>query len=121
MRGTSAIGRSRKVNRRSSWCGTSSHGTSYGASVRSPPPFRLKRRVPSREQLTGRWSRFAGTGTIEPGEAMIRYVQGDILKAEAEALVNTVNCVGVMGRGIALQFKNVFPANFKSYEAACQR
>ena len=52
---------------------------------------------------------------------MIRFVQGDILRAEAEALVNTVNCVGVMGRGIALQFKNVFPANFKAYEAACRR
>ena len=35
---------------------------------------------------------------------MIRYTTGDILKAEAEALVNTVNCVGVMGRGIALAF-----------------
>ncbi|MFL6197353.1 MAG: macro domain-containing protein [Thermoanaerobaculia bacterium] len=52
---------------------------------------------------------------------MTRFTQGDILKAEAEALVNTVNCVGVMGRGIALQFKNVFPANFKAYETACQR
>ena len=51
---------------------------------------------------------------------MIRFTQGDILKAEAEALVNTVNCVGVMGRGIALQFKNVFPANFRAYEAACK-
>jgi O-acetyl-ADP-ribose deacetylase (regulator of RNase III) len=38
-----------------------------------------------------------------------------------EALVNTVNCVGVMGRGIALQFKNAFPANYKAYEAACRR
>jgi O-acetyl-ADP-ribose deacetylase (regulator of RNase III) len=52
---------------------------------------------------------------------MIRFVQGDLLKAEAEALVNAVNCVGVMGRGIALQFKNVFPANFRAYAAACQR
>ena len=52
---------------------------------------------------------------------MIRFIQGDILKAEAEALVNTVNCVGVMGRGIALQFKNAFPANFKAYAAACKR
>lgn len=52
---------------------------------------------------------------------MIRYTQGDILKAEVEALVNTVNCVGVMGRGIALQFKQAFPANFKAYAAACQR
>lgn len=52
---------------------------------------------------------------------MIQFIQGDILKAEAEALVNTVNCVGVMGRGIALQFKNDFPANFKAYAAACKR
>lgn len=52
---------------------------------------------------------------------MIRYTTGDILRAEAEALVNTVNCVGVMGRGIALQFKRVFPANFKAYAAACKR
>jgi O-acetyl-ADP-ribose deacetylase (regulator of RNase III) len=46
---------------------------------------------------------------------------GDILKADVEALVNTVNCVGVMGRGVALQFKNRFPANFKAYKAACDR
>lgn len=52
---------------------------------------------------------------------MIRYVEGDILEAKAEALVNTVNCVGVMGRGIALQFKKAFPANFKTYAAACKR
>jgi O-acetyl-ADP-ribose deacetylase (regulator of RNase III) len=52
---------------------------------------------------------------------MIQFTRGDILKAETEALVNTVNCVGVMGRGIALQFKNVFPANFSAYETACRR
>ena len=52
---------------------------------------------------------------------MIRYAQGDVVKAEAEALVNTVNCVGVMGRGIALQFKHAFPGNFKAYAAACRR
>jgi len=52
---------------------------------------------------------------------MIHYVRGDILKAEADALVNTVNCVGVMGRGIALQFKEAFPDNFKAYAAACRR
>jgi O-acetyl-ADP-ribose deacetylase (regulator of RNase III) len=51
---------------------------------------------------------------------MIELTQGDILKADAEALVNTVNCVGVMGRGVALQFKKAFPANFKAYETACQ-
>jgi O-acetyl-ADP-ribose deacetylase (regulator of RNase III) len=44
---------------------------------------------------------------------------GDIFKADADAIVNTVNCVGIMGRGIALQFKNAYPANFKAYKAAC--
>jgi O-acetyl-ADP-ribose deacetylase (regulator of RNase III) len=52
---------------------------------------------------------------------MIENSQGDILQAEAEALVNTVNCVGVMGRGIALQFKKQFPENFAAYKASCDR
>jgi O-acetyl-ADP-ribose deacetylase (regulator of RNase III) len=52
---------------------------------------------------------------------MIKLTNGNILKAEAEALVNTVNCVGVMGRGIALQFKKAFPENYKLYEVACSR
>ena len=52
---------------------------------------------------------------------MIEYRTGDILAADTEALVNTVNCIGIMGRGIALQFKNAFPANFHAYERACQR
>jgi len=52
---------------------------------------------------------------------MIEFKTGDILKDDAEALVNTVNCVGVMGRGVALQFKHAFPGNFKSYEEACRR
>jgi O-acetyl-ADP-ribose deacetylase (regulator of RNase III) len=51
---------------------------------------------------------------------MINLTEGDILKADAEALVNTVNCVGIMGRGVALQFKKAFPANFKAYEIACK-
>ena len=51
---------------------------------------------------------------------MIEYKSGDILREDAEALINTVNCVGVMGRGIALQFKKVFPENFKNYAAACK-
>jgi O-acetyl-ADP-ribose deacetylase (regulator of RNase III) len=51
----------------------------------------------------------------------IKFTKGDILRAEAEALVNTVNCVGIMGRGVALQFKNAFPGNFKAYAAACKR
>ncbi len=46
---------------------------------------------------------------------------GNILTEDVEALVNTVNCVGIMGRGIALQFKNAFPENFRAYKAACRR
>jgi O-acetyl-ADP-ribose deacetylase (regulator of RNase III) len=52
---------------------------------------------------------------------MIEFKKGDILAEDAEALVNTVNCVGVMGRGVALQFKKAFPENFKAYAAACDR
>ncbi len=52
---------------------------------------------------------------------MIRYKTGDLLAEETEALVNTVNCVGVMGRGIALQFKKQFPGNCTMYEKACSR
>lgn len=52
---------------------------------------------------------------------MMEFKTGDILASDAEALVNTVNCVGIMGRGIALQFKNKFPENFKAYAAACER
>ncbi len=52
---------------------------------------------------------------------MIEYKTGNILTEDAEAIINTVNCVGVMGRGIALQFKKGFPENFKAYAAACKR
>ena len=52
---------------------------------------------------------------------MMEFRTGDIFKTDAEALVNSVNCVGVMGRGIALQFKNMYPANFIAYAAACKR
>ena len=52
---------------------------------------------------------------------MITFEKGDILRCEAEALVNTVNCVGVMGRGVALQFRKAFPDNFKAYEVACEK
>lgn len=45
---------------------------------------------------------------------------GDLLKTDAQALVNTVNCVGVMGKGIALQFARTFPENNRAYEEACR-
>ena len=52
---------------------------------------------------------------------MIRYVRGDILDADVDALVNTVNTVGVMGKGIALQFKRAYPENFEAYRRACEQ
>ena len=52
---------------------------------------------------------------------MIRYKTGDLLREGTEALVNTVNCVGIMGRGVALQFKRAFPENFRAYAARCKR
>lgn len=52
---------------------------------------------------------------------MIRRVRGDLLQADSEALVNTVNCVGVMGKGIALQFKRQYPEMFTAYESACRQ
>jgi O-acetyl-ADP-ribose deacetylase (regulator of RNase III) len=52
---------------------------------------------------------------------MAEFTKGNILQADAEALVNTVNCVGYMGRGIAAQFKRAFPENFRAYERACRR
>jgi len=51
---------------------------------------------------------------------MIEITYGNVLEADAEALVNTVNCKGYMGKGIALQFKKAFPENFKSYQRACR-
>jgi O-acetyl-ADP-ribose deacetylase (regulator of RNase III) len=52
---------------------------------------------------------------------MIHKTEGNLLNANAEALVNTVNTVGVMGKGIALQFKQAYPDNYSAYEAACKR
>lgn len=52
---------------------------------------------------------------------MMKFVQGNLLEAPVDALVNTVNTVGVMGKGIALMFKEAFPANFSAYEDACKK
>ena len=51
----------------------------------------------------------------------IEYRTGNLLNADVEALVNAVNTVGVMGKGIALQFKQAFPENFKAYQKACKQ
>ncbi len=52
---------------------------------------------------------------------MIHYVKGNLLESDAEALVNTVNTVGVMGKGIALQFKEAYPENYRVYNNACRK
>ena len=51
---------------------------------------------------------------------MIEFKQGNLLEADTEALVNTVNTEGVMGKGLALQFKKVFPEMFEEYKKACK-
>jgi O-acetyl-ADP-ribose deacetylase (regulator of RNase III) len=51
---------------------------------------------------------------------MIEHAEGNLLLADAEALVNTVNCIGYMGKGIALQFKQAFPESFTDYQKACR-
>jgi O-acetyl-ADP-ribose deacetylase (regulator of RNase III) len=51
---------------------------------------------------------------------MIRFTRGNLLEAPVEAVVNAVNTVGVMGKGIALMFKERFPENFTAYAAACK-
>lgn len=52
---------------------------------------------------------------------MITFKTGDIFEENVQAIVNTVNCVGVMGRGIALQFKKRYSDNFKAYKRACKQ
>lgn len=52
---------------------------------------------------------------------MIQYTTGNILESNAQALINTVNTMGVMGKGIALQFKKAYPGNFNAYQDACKQ
>ncbi|WP_296280483.1 macro domain-containing protein [Pseudoxanthomonas sp.] len=49
----------------------------------------------------------------------IRFIHGDMFKSRAEAIVNTVNCVGVMGKGVALRFRTEWPENYQAYKKAC--
>ncbi len=51
----------------------------------------------------------------------MKVLTGDLLKSECQTLVNTVNCVGIMGKGIALEFKKQYPDMFKDYVAKCER
>ena len=51
---------------------------------------------------------------------MITFVSGNIFDSPAQVITNTVNCVGVMGKGLALEFKNKFPKMFDDYQARCK-
>ncbi len=51
---------------------------------------------------------------------MIKIVKGDIFESDSEAIVNAVNCIGVMGKGIALEFKNKFPLMYSEYKQLCK-
>jgi O-acetyl-ADP-ribose deacetylase (regulator of RNase III) len=50
----------------------------------------------------------------------MEFTKGNLFQADTEAIVNTVNCEGIMGRGIAAQFKRMYPENFKAYQKACK-
>jgi len=52
---------------------------------------------------------------------VVTFVKGDIFKSPAQVLTNTVNCVGVMGKGVALEFKNRYPQMFNDYKARCDQ
>ncbi len=52
---------------------------------------------------------------------MIELQRNDIFEADVEALVNPVNCVGAMGRGLAFQFRKAFPENYNVYKEVCDR
>jgi O-acetyl-ADP-ribose deacetylase (regulator of RNase III) len=73
-----------------------------------------------------RFSNFSGVKPQEEGSSSstpssYREVHGDIFTSDAEAIVNTVNCVGAMGKGIALEFKKRYPDLYAAYRQACVR
>jgi O-acetyl-ADP-ribose deacetylase (regulator of RNase III) len=86
----------------------------YDSGTTSETP---RRSPESAHRLTGGGG--AGGGSEVP--AMIEIARGDLLRTNAEALVNTVNCVGVMGAGLALQFRKAFPEMFLAYKHLCHR
>jgi O-acetyl-ADP-ribose deacetylase (regulator of RNase III) len=51
----------------------------------------------------------------------MKILNGDILQSKAQTLINPVNCVGIMGKGIVQEFKNRFPAMFQDYVKRCAR
>jgi O-acetyl-ADP-ribose deacetylase (regulator of RNase III) len=59
--------------------------------------------------------------THEKASQLVIFVKGDIFQSPAQVLTNTVNCVGVMGKGLALEFKNRFPQLFRDYKQKCKK
>jgi O-acetyl-ADP-ribose deacetylase (regulator of RNase III)/uncharacterized protein YwgA len=55
------------------------------------------------------------------GESLVKLAKGNILQSRARAIVNTVNCVGIMGKGVALAFKHKYPAMYRDYVARCDK
>jgi O-acetyl-ADP-ribose deacetylase (regulator of RNase III) len=78
------------------------------------------RRAGGVNQSAARASRRTAARRCYRRRLMIRFTQGNLLEAPAEALVNTVNEIGIMGKGIALIFRDAFPANTKAYEEAAR-
>lgn len=58
---------------------------------------------------------------MKGGSQMIKYIKGDLFSSPAQVLVNTVNLDGVMGKGIALQFKKLYPDMFVKYQNYCEK
>ena len=112
-----------KINREAIEARNHFHGHRSSASACTPRMRTTKPDAPLLQPHTSLPSRSGHVGTIDTRQLVMtmRFATGDILAEGAEALVNTVNCVGVMGKGIALQFKKAFPENFRAYAKACQR
>src|SRR5680860_471984 len=120
-RTTTRLTRRSERSSRSFWLMAGSRGNACGASR-----FTRRLALTSCASVWTAWRTFRAsqlrkTGTTDEDVEMIEPGTGNLLASEAEALVNTVNTVGVMGKGIALQFKNAYPDNFKAYAAACKR
>lgn len=90
--------------------------------------FKVKREKPSEESSASETKTISEEKTepsVSPRTSQnipsnIKIIEGDLLRSNAHTLVNTVNCEGVMGKGIALRFKEVYPKMFEDYKIRCQ-
>ena len=83
------------------------------------PPLRPPATFPIFPALEGFATATTGSGQIKE-DALITYVNGDLFASPAQVLVNTVNTVGVMGKGIAYKFKRIYPSMFATYRHYCE-